>query len=461
MGICVAPATAQSGASATCPTLQSIGNINGPLYRQHMSPAARHLARTTAATGSRITGETDFNNNGATFVYSDSIILHYSGNRGGDLNHLGLQLKFDNATIYEYNATTMAWVNGTYEIQTFDAANNILSTVEQVWDSATAAWVNDYQNVYTYTGNKVQTAVYQSWDAGSSAWLNNNKDLYTYDGAGNMLTDVYFTWNSTTSAWVNNYQETYTYNSSNKETSVISQSWDTTALTWNNESKQVYTYDGTNTYLVAQVSQGWNSGASTWDNIDQYLYTYDGSNNLITQTYQEWTGAAWVNYSLYTYSNFIGGMAQTQVDQTWNSTTLVFDNETKYTNTYNSDNQLIDQVSQTWNIGGFWQSTTSDRESKFYYEPYTTLVKNVASANDVLLYPVPANGSINISAKWDAPQAFSVLIYDMVGNVVRQWDVPVCAVYNTNVALDLPSGAYFMKFTGSNGSVTKQFAVIQ
>ena len=449
------------GSGANCNTLQSINNLNGPIYHRHNTALSEHLMRTSAATGSRVTGETDLSNNGATFVYSDSIILHYSGTRGGDLNHLGLQLKYDNATEYTYNTTSSAWQNYMYEFQTFDASNNILSTVEQTWNASASAWVNAYENLYTYVGNNAQTAVYQSWDTVGSAWVNMDKDIYTYDGSGNVLTDVYQYWNSSTSVWVNSSQSTYTYNSNNKVTSIISQSWDTTAHVWNNESKVVYTYDISNTYVMTESDQGWNSGTSTWDAVDQHVYTYDGSNDLVTDLYQEWATSVWLNYSLNSYGNFVAQMPQTQIYQAWNTTSLAFDNQSKYTNTYNGYNQLTEQVSQTWNIGGFWQSTTGDRDSRFYYEDYATGVKTVGVGGNANIYPVPAKDDINIDINWNEPQPFSVRIFNLFGAEVNRLDVPACAQYQASIKLDLVPGSYFMKIEGLNGSINKQFVVMR
>ena len=455
----LAPASAQT-TTGNCANLQSIKNLNGVVYKNPNAAIDRYL-RTTAATGSRITGETDLDNNGASFYYYDSIILTYSGTRGGDLNHLGTQLKFDNAYIYYYNTTTSAWENGIYEYQTFDASDEVQTTVSQSWDVSTSAWVNSNENIYIWSGGNLQSYINQSWDTVGSAWVNQNKTIFTYDGAGNILTETDQNWDGT-SAWVNNYEYIYTYNANNNVTSEIDQSWDGSTSSWVNQNKLTYTYDGTNPYVLSRVSQSWNSGTSAWDNYSNDIYTYDGLNNRLTDLYQNWMGAAWVNSDLATYSSFVAQLPQTEIDQVWNTTTLSFDNSTKYTYTYNSFNQETSSASTSWNLGGFWQPTTSDRESRFYYQSYATGVNTVAAnADDVILYPVPATNTLNISLKWNEIQPFTATVYNITGSVVSQWDVPACSDYNTSIPLDLQEGCYFIKFNGANSNMIKQFVVVK
>ncbi len=456
----LAPASAQTS-SVHGSTLQSIKNLNTGIYRNPNAEIDKYL-RTTAATGSRIIGETDLNNNGASFVYYDSIILTYSGTRGGDLNHLGTQLKFDNAYIYYYNTTTSTWQVSSYEYQTFDASDEVQTTVAQDWNATTSTWINSNENIYIWSGGNLQSYINQSWDSAGSMWTNNTKTIYTYDGAGNILTETDQNWNGTSSTWVNSYGYIYTYNSNNKVTSEIDQSWDIPSSSWINQNKRTYTYDVTNTYVMSLVSQSWNTGTSAWDNYSNDIYTYDGLNDRLTDLYQNWMGSAWVNSDLATYSNFVAQLPQTEIDQVWNTTTLSFDNSTKYTYTYNSFNQETSSASTSWNIGGFWQPTTSDRESRFYYQTYTTGVSAVAANdNEVMLYPVPASDVLNISVKWSEIQPFSVTIYNMLGSVVNQWQVNACSGYEATVPIDLQPGCYFIRFDGTSSNSVKQFVVVK
>ncbi len=236
------------------------------------------------------------------------------------------------------------------------------------------------------------------------------------------------------------------------------QTW--SAGAWLNQTQTTYTYDATNNFVLTEIYHSWNSGTSSWDVTGKKVNTYDASNNKLTALIQEWTAGTWQNYSLSTYSSFVTQLPQTEIYQMWNTTTLGFDNATKYTYTYNDANQLTNQVSQTWNIGGFWQNSTADRESRFYYEPYTTGVNNLANnENSLILYPVPATDRIHIDLQWGQIQPFTVWIYNVQGIIIDKWEVPATASYYDDVPLNLPTGNYFMRFSGVTGNIVQQFLV--
>ena len=436
--------------------LNGLNNISGHNEHTALSP----LARNTAATGSRVIQAAGLQNNGAMFVYSDSLILNYSGTRGGDLTH---QLKFDNATEFIYNGTTSTWSNDIYELQTFDANDNPLTTVEQVWHIPTGTYVNAAQDVRTYVGTELQMYVYQTWDTVLSTWDNQFKYQYTYDASANVTDEVTFTWNTSTSTWVNSEQYLYTYNANNKVLTEIDQYWDTTSASWINQFKYTHTYDATNTYVVNELFEQWNAGTSTWDINTQYVYTYDATNDLLTFLIQNWSGSAWTNYSLATYSSFVAQNPQTEIDLTWNTSTSAFVNTTMFTNTYNSFNQLTENISQTWNIGGFWQYTTSDNDNRYRYQTYATGVKALANnSGTVNIYPVPAQDNLHVDLSWNAPQPFTITIYDMLGAALYQYHVPSCSSYQADIALTwLAEGNYFIKITGTNNSFSRQFIIVR
>src|ERR1700733_3485514 len=82
-----------------------------------------------AQTSSRLIAQAHWSSNGATYIPNDSTAYSYSSGRGGDLNH---QLKYDYAENWQYLGDT-AYANNYYYLQTFDANNNLLSTITQFW----------------------------------------------------------------------------------------------------------------------------------------------------------------------------------------------------------------------------------------------------------------------------------------------------------------------------------------
>ncbi len=103
-----ADAAAQCSVFCHNADLSNISDMRGLSLNDVHRNMSMHM-RTSAATASRIIAQADLSNNGASFVYTDSIKLSYVGTHGGDLNHLGLQLKFDSGYVYAYNSGTSSW----------------------------------------------------------------------------------------------------------------------------------------------------------------------------------------------------------------------------------------------------------------------------------------------------------------------------------------------------------------
>ena len=143
-----------------------------------------------AQTSSRLVASSDYSSNGASLNVNDSTAYtYYSNNRGGDLTHT---MKYDVKTSWNFLGDT-AFNNNLNYLQTFDANNNILSTITQQWSGT--AWVNATNAVYSYnSSNQVTSIVYQSW--GGASWVNTGEDVYSYNTAGQLYLDQSNSWST-------------------------------------------------------------------------------------------------------------------------------------------------------------------------------------------------------------------------------------------------------------------------
>ena len=442
-------------------------------------------AAKTTSTGSRVTGELIAFNDGSSYVPADSAKINYSGTRGGDLYHP--PLKYDNGTQYSYDASTSVWTNQYYLVQTFDANNNLLTSTQQNWDGPSSSWINNAKSINTFDANNdTLTNTSQTWNTTTSAWDNQSNNIYTWDANGNMLTDIYQNW--TGSAWVNSNKYIYTYDASNNRLTEIDQSWNTTTSTWdnsdqylytyttankiatqiyqswsaawNNQSRVTYTYNSSND-LLTTLTQAWDAGTSTWDNNDLETATFDGTHDQLTDLQQYWDAGttSWVNSYMVTNTGFSGTYPLQSIRQNWSGTAFV--NTTMETYTYNSHSQPTTAVGTTWNTGGFWQPVSGDQSTRIDYEDYTTSVKNVNNTNcTASVYPVPAKDMLHVSITWNEPQAFTIDIMDMSGRTVSQWNMPTAKTYDGNITISsLPAGNYIMKMTGTNAQSVQQIII--
>jgi len=410
-----------------------------------------------AQTSSRLVGKTHLVNNGASFTPVDSTNYVYSGNRGGDLKHA---LKYDNSTTWDYLGDT-AYSNAYTYLQTFDANNNLLSSIYQYWSGT--AWILSTKNLYYYdTSGKETAMIQQSW--GGTAWVPVSQDVYTYV-SGKMVEDQYQLWNSLTTSFSASSQKNYYYDPvSGNEINVTNITWVSGVPV--NQNENTYTYNTAN-QLLTNTYSNWNGAA--WVSSTMTTNTYDTTGNMINALYQTYDTAtsSWVNNTLQLFSNFNSNHnPQTDVQQLWDTAAGgSWNNQIQYTYTYNSYNQMLTSIGQSWNIVGAFEFALNDPMINYYYQTYSSAsnvaVNNVvAELDNAAVYPVPAKNMLHVNLNWTDAQTATIAIYDMQGRVVNQWQSDYGTQYFSAISVDhLAPGTYFVKINGANGQIVKQFVV--
>jgi len=349
--------------------------------------------------------------------------------------------------------------NQTYVIQTFDASDRVTSQVVEVWNNTTSTWDLFSNTLFLYGANGKDTAmIFQTWNGAS--WTPVSQDVYTYFSNGKLQSDQFQTWNSLTTSFDATSQKTYYYDPAGNMITEMD----------NNVvgGSPIYTNQWVNTYTAANqlstsTQNSWNG--TTWLPVNMATYTYDTSGNLINALNQIYD-TAWVNLTQDVYSNFVPGthLPQTDILQHWDATsTMSWVNTTRFTNTYNSYNQLTSRTGESWNVVGVFEFAAGDPMTAYHYATYTSAVHNVSNTGgDARVYPVPAHGALHIDVKWDAAQAATIAIFDAEGRVVRQWTTPEGTEYKGAVTIDdLAAGMYFVKISGAQGQIVKSIVVSQ
>ena len=407
-----------------------------------------------AQTSSRLTAQAHWTSDGATLNPQDSTAYTYlSGGRGGDLNS---QMKYDMATNWTFDSV---YNNNLYYLQTFDANNNVLSTITQYWSGTT--WVNWTNVLYTYnSNNQVLTMTNQSW--GGASWANASQDVYSYNTAGQLYSDQYNVWNGLTSSFDPSSQRIFFYDVSGNLLQEIDQTYNSGTTLYDYTAQYLYSYSGSQ--LLTTVYSTWTG--SSWVSNYMTTNTYDSTGNLLTNLYQTYSGTAWVNQNLKVYSSFTSShLPQNEIDQVWDNTgSGSWDNVTEYMYTYNSHGQMTSSIGESWNVGVGWEFASGDPAAFYYYEPYTpavTAVKNVVNnGGDVNVYPVPAQNTLNIDLNWTVAQTATIAIYDMSGRMINKLDAPMGTQYHASLPVNnLADGVYMIRVDGTQGQVVKQIVV--
>ena len=182
-------------------------------------------------------------------------------------------------------------------------------------------------------------------------------------------------WNEFDNVWRLNSKIIHVvYDKNNNVTSKTEQGWYHGA--WVDSLQYAYFYD-TKNYLLGVVMKSWNGNA--WENMQQQIQTFDENHNLTSYAMQYWDGTDWNDFRRFTltYAN------NRQTSFIYQGTNGV--NYSKYTETYDSNNNMISEIFQEWSdILSDWGNYT---KSIFTYNPTNnpatkTLQKWNISIND-------------------------------------------------------------------------------
>lgn len=407
-----------------------------------------------AQTSSRLIAEAHWSNDGAAFKPVDSSNYSYlSSARGGDLTH---PLMFDWGYAFTFLGDT-AYMNEWRTQKIYDANNNDSVNIVSSWNGTT--WTPYSSTLNFYLGTTKQSTVYQTW---SGSWQTQFRDVYSYYSGGLLFQDLYQSWNGV--AYVTNSEKLYYYNTSNLL--INEQDIDLSTGSPVNSAQYNYTYSSTN-QLLTKTYQTWNG--SSWVNNNMYTNTYDTTGRMVNQEYQVWdaTNSVWSNTSLAEYSNFYGttGLPQTVINEAWSPVgTGTWVPSKKYTNAYNSFNQLTYSVGISYNNSiSSYQFAAGDPLSNYYYQSYSFVnaVNNVSAVNgDANIYPVPTKDELHIDINWTVAQTATINIFDVQGRVVRQIETGLSTSTKVGIPVsDFAPGVYMIKIVGQLGQIEKQIVV--
>jgi len=410
-----------------------------------------------AQTSSRLIAQAHWMNNGASFVPLDSTNYTYVSNaRGGDLNH---PMMFDNSNYWRWADT--AYMDTVNTVQYFDVNNNDSVTI--VSQNLGGTWTPYSATLNFYVSGMLQSSVYQSWTGG---WSTQYRDNYSYvPGTSRVSADQYQQWNGV--AYVTQSVRNYFYDGVTG-LKIAETDDDLSTGTAIHTANYLYTYSSTG-QLLTSTYQTYNSGTATWLNNSMVTNTYDTLGNNVTQEYQIWdaVNSLWANNTLAVYSNFLGSthLAQTEILETWNPVgTGTWNYVTKYTNSYNSFNQLTHSVGISYNssLPG-WEFAYGDPMDNYYYNPYSIVneVKNVSASNGTAnIYPVPTQDIMHIDINWTVAQSATINIYDINGKSVKQIETGFGTHFNCGIPVsELSAGVYLVKINGQLGLIEKQIVV--
>jgi len=243
--------------------------------------------------------------------------------------------------------------------------------------------INQLQSVRLHQGEE-NTLIHQidstfnwRWDEFVNAWKLNSKIIHVvYDKNNNVTSKTEQGWYHGT--WIDSLQYTYSYNAENYLLGVATKNWDGNA--WVNTQRETQTFDE-NHNQTSYALQIWNG--SSWDNFlsftatytnnkqtslvwyggnvfkdSKYTETYDSNNNMITEIFQEWNDILndWENSSKSVFAYDLNNNLSSETRQIWNSGINNWENSMLHSFTYDAANKKISATDQSWNYN-VWENS--------------------------------------------------------------------------------------------------------
>ncbi len=141
---------------------------------------------------------------------------------------------------------------------------------------------------------------------------------------------------------------------------------------WNLNERDIFTYN-TQAWETGYINYLRNAANTGWNNNKKYTHTYNANGYLIQRLRQDWNGTNWVNKYLYTNSFNTEGLRILSTRSDWTGTGWT--QAVKYTYTYNNANLLTLRIRQIWS-GTAW---VNDKKYVYTYDANGYRIKNEVS----------------------------------------------------------------------------------
>ena len=365
------------------------------------------------------------------------------------------EFKLDSIQRFDWNTNTSAFKMNNRDHFTYD--NGGTKETFYIWYLLTGTEWNPairYNKTYNENNDAIEKVI-EVYDAILNVWNASTKEFYTYDTSQNLVLFEDATSSDGGVTWDIPRSETeYVYNSDNLVTEKTRRFYNTTTMTMVNLDQTTTTYDGLN---IAEVTtRQWISSSNIWLNTRKIEYIYDGD-LPIQKNFFNWLGSNWDTQpylkGLITYD---GNLPIEEIDQIWNSSGSVWENNFRTTRVYDTNNNLQEFRTYTWDDNS---ATWLNLKQELWYWSEADEVLGVHSEEiyNISIHPNPAKRFFTIS---NLKEVSHILVYSPAGKRVLEISIdPQTYPYPQILTHELPSGIYIVNISTSNFSVSKKLIV--
>lgn len=379
-------------------------------------------------------------------VDSTKFSYHQTYGRGSSRNND--TIRYDNRRKYKVNKGGIDIIES--YTQQFYPDGDIQVTTRQAVDSITKKWYIEGVDSFYMIGNILDMYVMNELlhNGSGYALYPTRRTRYTHDLNGMLTAAVSEKSYAFSNVWTNVAMHRYGYTNGN----ITADSFFGTGInqTWLLDYVTAYGYDqaGVLAYQY-KLTRNTTGGLDTFTRI---LYINNPQGSADTAITQFYNAGQWTPILHTAYSYHANGDVHTEVRITPGST-QPYASADRYI--YNQYGHLAEREFEQYNV--------EKTRHIFTYEHYwpASVASEQMQGVDIKIAPVPSSDIITILARFANATKVQVVITDVQGRVVMQWqDKLIDNNYRKQVPVgQLSPGSYFISFDTGSGKVSKQLVV--
>lgn len=418
-------------------TIEEVSRQVQSLNARHAAPSA---AKTTAIKQRLVKSST-----WSGSAYVDSVLYKYDNGRGSGFD-------FINMTYQE--VTPYPNTEGLQMVM-YDSVHRATTTMGTSSISAKYAGTQRIQQIFygvmstqrmnwTLNGQgHITEMLTENYNTITTTWLPDYRHIYLYDGAGRLVLDSNETY--VLGSWKPGLRVAFHYNSNNQvDTSTSSQY---ISGQWIANQRYAFAYAGG--YMTSSLSQVLNG--PNWLDVEELATTYSG-NQVIYKKKTRWPGGVpTLESEEHRHLNTAGlpdSIFRHGSNGAYWDTTV-----TKIT--YNSFGNPDTIGIHTWTMVKY-------AETNYWYQDYDPqAVKEIAAAKNIVVYPNPARGQLQVTTIGMKHGSAEYTIVNNLGQTVlkiKKW------IDNNKLVIDLPGlspGTYWLQLQDAAGAWYKAGFVVE
>ena len=200
-------------------------------------------------------------------------------------------------------------------------------------------------------------------------WIGNKKEEYMYDSNNNIILYLTYIWDKSINNWVGEYEKNeYKYDSNNNKILEVDFIWYDNDIKWRESRKREYEYDSNNN-VTLYIYSIWDSNINDWTSFSnvKYEYIYNSSNNLILRLSDSWyVDSTGLKKSKDEYFYDANNNKTLEMHYRWDINNYKWVESIKNESKYDSNNNKILEIEFIWD--GYLNKWIGNRKEENEYD---------------------------------------------------------------------------------------------